>query len=233
MTLDHRFDHRLVLTTYAQTARTAHGTLTELDQLSGDGDFGDNLREGLDQVETALRERPDEAAFALAANVFLDEVGGTSGPLIGLLFQEIARALSATDDARDGWRAGVTEGLAAIQRVGEAEPGDRTMVDALVPARDALAAGEGFAATARAALSGARATAAVRARRGRAAYVGDRALGAPDPGAMGVALLFWSLAEVAEPDTASGPTSGLTPDRTPDTATERLEELLRQARDSG
>jgi hypothetical protein len=50
---------------------------------------------------------------------------------------------------------------------------------------------------------------------------------------MGVALLFWSLAEVAEPDTASGPTSGPTPDRTPDTATDRLEEMLRQARDSG
>ncbi|MFE1795988.1 DAK2 domain-containing protein [Streptomyces sp. NPDC059517] len=217
MTPDHRLDHRVVLRAYAQTARTAHDTLTALDQLSGDGDFGDNLREGLDRVETALGERPDDAAFAVAASVFLDEVGGTSGPLIGLLFQEIARALALSEDAREGWRTGVTEGLAAIQRVGEAEPGDRTMVDALVPARDALTAGEDFAGTARAAVSGAQATAGIRARRGRAAYVGDRALGAPDPGAIGVALLFWSLAGVAEPDAAL----------------DTLEELLGRARDGG
>ncbi|MEU9189771.1 DAK2 domain-containing protein [Streptomyces sp. NPDC048484] len=210
-------DHRLVLRAYAQTARAAHETLTALDQLSGDGDFGDNLREGLDRVEDALGERPDDPAFAVAASVFLDEVGGTSGPLIGLLFQEIARALAASEDVREGWRTGVAEGLAAIQRVGEAEPGDRTMVDALAPARDALAAGEGYAGTARAALSGARATADIRARRGRAAYVGDRALGAPDPGATGVALLFWSLAGVAEPYAA----------------TDTLEEVLRQVRADG
>ncbi|MGP2441719.1 DAK2 domain-containing protein [Streptomyces sp. JW3] len=197
-------DQEKVLRTYAQAARTAHDELTALDQLSGDGDFGDNLREGLDGVERALDGDRAEAPFTVAAGVFLDEVGGTSGPLIGLLFQEIGRALAAHGDGREGWAAGVREGLAAIQRVGEAEPGDRTLVDALVPARDALDGGAGFADAARAALAGARATAAIKARRGRASYLGERALGAPDPGATGVALLFWSLARTAEPDADLG-----------------------------
>ncbi|WP_055554747.1 DAK2 domain-containing protein [Streptomyces sp. NBRC 110028] len=187
-------DPRLVLRTYTEATHTAYEVLTALDQLSGDGDFGDNLREGLDRISTALEARPADPPFAVAAAVFLDDVGGTSGPLMGLLFQELARAFATHDDDRAAWRSGVREGLAAIQRVGEAEPGDRTMVDALVPARDALEAGLDVRDVAAAALAGARATASLRARRGRASYVGQRALGAPDPGAMGVALLFWSLA---------------------------------------
>ncbi|WP_320777421.1 dihydroxyacetone kinase subunit DhaL [Streptomyces sp. CRN 30] len=197
-------DQEKVLRTYAEAARTAHDALTALDQLSGDGDFGDNLREGLDGVTSALDDGPADAPFTVAAGVFLDEVGGTSGPLIGLLFQEIGRALTEHGDGHEGWATGVREGLAAIQRVGEAEPGDRTMVDALAPARDALDGGAGYADTARAALDGARATADIKARRGRASYVGERALGAADPGATGVALFFWSLARVAEPDTELG-----------------------------
>ncbi|WP_327391600.1 MULTISPECIES: DAK2 domain-containing protein [unclassified Streptomyces] len=197
-------DQQLVLRVYARTAHTAHDTLTTLDQLSGDGDFGDNLREGLGRVVSALDARPGEPPFAVAAAVFLDEVGGTSGPLIGLLFQEIARAFAdhdgdEGDEGDDGgdaaWRSGVREGLAAIQRVGEAEPGDRTMVDALVPAQDALEAGAGVRDVALAALEGAQSTSALRARRGRASYVGQRALGSLDPGALGVALLFWSRAQ--------------------------------------
>jgi dihydroxyacetone kinase-like protein len=191
-------DQSLVLRTYAAAAHTAHDTLTALDQLSGDGDFGDNLREGLDRVTAALDAHPDRPPYAVAASVFLDEVGGTSGPLIGLLFQELARAHADHSDEHAAWRAGIGEGLAAIQRVGEAEPGDRTMVDTLVPARNALDAGADPRETALAALDGARATAALRARRGRASYVGERAVGSPDPGALGVALLFWSHARARE-----------------------------------
>ncbi|MGY5003257.1 dihydroxyacetone kinase subunit DhaL [Streptomyces griseus] len=191
-------DARTVLTAYAETARTAHPALTTLDQLSGDGDFGDNLRDGLDRVAAALVDQPAEPAFAVAASVFLDEVGGTSGPLIGLLFQELARAHAAhPGNDQEAWRTGVREGLAAIQRVGEAEPGDRTLVDALAPARDALEADADPRSVAEAALEGAHATAALRARRGRASYVGERAVGSPDPGALGIALLFWCRARTA------------------------------------
>ncbi|MFD7712116.1 DAK2 domain-containing protein [Streptomyces sp. NPDC059786] len=202
-------DQRTVLRTYTDAVHTAHDTLTALDQISGDGDFGDNIAEGLDRTAAALEKSPGEAPFAVAARIFLDEVGGTSGPLMGLLFQEIAAAFAAHDDDRAAWRAGVREGLAAIQRVGEAQPGDRTLVDALVPARDALDAGADVRDVAVAALDGARATADLRARMGRASYVGERALGFPDPGATGVALLFWSLA------TAEGHSPGDLADQLP------------------
>ncbi|RZD71124.1 DAK2 domain-containing protein [Streptomyces albidoflavus] len=189
-------DARTVLTSFTSAAHIAHTSLTALDQVSGDGDFGDNLREGLGLVTAALDHRPDEPPFAVAANVFLDEVGGTSGPLMGLLFQELARAHAAHQgDDRAAWTTGVREGLAAIQRVGEAEPGDRTLVDTLVPARDALESGASERGVAEAALAGAQATSALRARRGRASYVGERAVGWPDPGALGIALLFWCRAD--------------------------------------
>src|SRR5690606_25693555 len=87
-------------------------------------------------------------------------------------------------------------GLAAIQRVGEADVGDRTLVDALAPAAEALRETEGdVAVMVRAAVDGALSTADLRARRGRASYVGERAVGHLDPGAVGVALVLAVLAE--------------------------------------
>lgn len=144
--------------------------------------------------------RPLEAA----ASAFLDEVGGTSGPLFGLLFQELAASVRRMDTGRptDALAAGVRDGLAAIQRVGDAEEGDKTLVDALAPAAAALSAvagspaspaadpGQALAEAATAAWQGVRRTARTTARRGRASYLGDRAVGVPDPGAVGVALLF-------------------------------------------
>ncbi|WP_016906737.1 DAK2 domain-containing protein [Streptomyces xiaopingdaonensis] len=204
-------DQDRVVRTYAQASHTAHDALTALDQISGDGDFGDNLREGLDRTVAALDAADGASATEVAGSVFLDEVGGTSGPLIGLLFSEIGRALAGTADDRAGWTDGVRSGLAAIQRVGEAEPGDRTLVDALVPALAALEGDDSWTGVAEAALSGAAATAGTRARRGRASYVGERAVGNPDPGATGVALLFWALARVAEPDSGLGDIEELVP----------------------
>ncbi|MCF7550430.1 DAK2 domain-containing protein [Pseudonocardia sp. WMMC193] len=185
-----------VLRTFARAAEDAHAALTELDQLSGDGDFGDNLRGGLREA-VARFDAGGTSAFGALGEVFLDEVGGTSGPLLGLLFTEIAQALDGGGSFGDGARAG----LAAIQRVGEAQVGDRTLVDALSPAVDAFATG-GFVAAAAAAKKGADHTAELRARMGRASYVGDRAKGEPDPGAVGIAVLFWAAATVESPDAA-------------------------------
>ncbi|POM23679.1 PTS-dependent dihydroxyacetone kinase, ADP-binding subunit DhaL [Actinomadura rubteroloni] len=189
-------DQNAVLRRYATAVDAAHGELTRLDRHSGDGDFGDNLRAGL-RAAAARHDRTGGPAFAVLGEVFLDEVGGTSGPLFGLLFTEIARALAADPGA---FASGAAAGLGAIRRVGEAEIGDRTLVDALAPAVDALHGPRPFAAAARAAADGAARTAGLRARRGRASYLGDRALGAADPGAAGIALLFWAVASVAEPD---------------------------------
>ncbi|GAA2401146.1 hypothetical protein GCM10010191_05500 [Actinomadura vinacea] len=190
-------DQEGVLRRYAAAVERAHAELTELDRHSGDGDFGDNLRGGL---RDALRryEKFGGAPFAALSEVFLDEVGGTSGPLFGLLFSELARALEADGSVR-GWADGTAAGLAAIQRVGEAEVGDRTLVDALSPAAGALREGgdSAFARAAEDASKAAAATADLRARMGRASYVGDRAKGGADPGALGVALLFQAIAEGA------------------------------------
>ncbi len=176
-------------TTPLPIASTGTGTAASLPAAKGSA-----------RVRTASGEaaRPLEAAAA----AFLDEVGGTSGPLFGLLFQELAAAVRAAeaDASCAALAAGTAGGLAAIQRVGEAEVGDKTLVDALAPAAAALSADtsadprEALAAAARAAWQGVRATATATARRGRASYLGDRAAGVPDPGAVGIALLFSSAA---------------------------------------
>jgi dihydroxyacetone kinase-like protein len=172
----------------------AEPVLTALDEASGDGDFGSNLDEGLARVET--RVAAGEAGRPALVGVFLDEVGGTSGPLFGLLFASVGRAASSSEDYLAALADGLAEGLAAIQRVGEAQVGDRTLVDALAPAVAALHEQPADAAAmVRAGVDGALATAEIRARRGRSSYVGDKALGHPDPGAVGIALLLTVLAE--------------------------------------
>ncbi|MEU6563414.1 dihydroxyacetone kinase subunit DhaL [Nocardia nova] len=172
----------------------AEPALTTLDEITGDGDFGVNLREGFAEVGDRLAAPDSPAPWDTLRAVFLDEVGGTSGPLFGLLFQSLGARAAQSDSYIDALGTGIGDGLAAIQRVGEAEVGDRTMVDALAPAVEALSGGD-ITAMVSAAVDGALSTAAVRARRGRASYLGERAVGHPDPGAVGVALLLCVLAE--------------------------------------
>lgn len=177
----------------------AEPTLTALDEATGDGDFGSNLAEGLDRAVAR------GAGWSSLAEVFLDEVGGTSGPLFGLLFQHVLLAAASTVDYLPALSKGLDESLGAIQRVGEAQVGDRTLVDALTPAVSALrSAPDDAALMVSAAVDGALATAEIKARRGRSSYVGDKALGHPDPGAVGLALL---LAVLAEPVLGEGATA--------------------------
>ncbi|NGO69471.1 dihydroxyacetone kinase family protein [Streptomyces boncukensis] len=208
---------RAVLDRYAEIVTQVRDNLTQLDQLVGDGDFGDNLTGGVRRAVKLADESGSEGLAALA-QAFLDDVGGTSGPLFGLLFQHLAAAPGADGGAEAQGApplaelAGAAEAAhAAIHRVGGARPGDCTLVDALAPAAESLAssAAEGAAeeapltSAAQAAIRGALGTASVRPRRGRASYVGDHALGVPDPGALAVALLFAALADVHEPAMAA------------------------------
>ncbi len=185
-----------ILARYAEDVDAAHDDLTRLDQLSGDGDFGDNLTGGLRRA----RELPG-ADLGAAADAFFDGVGGTSGPLFGLVLQ--ALATSDTQAGPAGLADALAEALESVQRVGGAQVGDRTLVDALAPAagaaRDAEQRGGVAVAAARAAVDGASGTSSLRARRGRASYVGERALGSPDPGAVGIALLLVAIAAVDDP----------------------------------
>lgn len=198
---------RAVLDGFATAVSRARRHLTALDQLVGDGDFGDNLVGGVRRA-LALNAAGTGGMTALAES-FLNHVGGTSGPLFGLLFQQLA-VLSWPDDPAPGARAvadAAASGLAAIHRVGGAEIGDCTLVDALAPAIDTLRAARDsaspFTAAAEAAVRGASNTAFLTPRRGRASYVGERAIGVPDPGALGVALLFIAFAHVYEPTAAA------------------------------
>ncbi|MFF7363612.1 dihydroxyacetone kinase subunit DhaL [Streptomyces sp. NPDC008125] len=194
---------------FAASAHATETELTTLDQQVGDGDFGVNLSAGVraaQRLRSAVgdtEEGDPSAALGSTASAFLDEIGGTSGPLFGLLFQALGAAVAAEGPALTtaGLAAGTENGLAAIRRVGDAKPGDKTLVDALTPAAEALRdAPDGtppdraLALAADAAWEGVRETAALRARMGRASYVGERASGIPDPGAVGVALLFASAA---------------------------------------
>ncbi|ACU70031.1 Glycerone kinase [Catenulispora acidiphila DSM 44928] len=199
---------RAVLDRFSQNVSQARANLTTLDQLVGDGDFGDNLAGGV-QRALVLNASGTDGMTALA-NAFLDDVGGTSGPLFGLLFQQLAVVSFADDRAPDVQAVAdaAAASYAAIHRVGGAEVGDCTLMDALAPAAEALAAAarEGsespFTTAAEAAVQGALDTASLAPRRGRASYVGEHAIGVADPGALGVALLFSALAYVYEPDAA-------------------------------
>ncbi|OON72039.1 dihydroxyacetone kinase subunit DhaL [Streptomyces tsukubensis] len=195
---------------FACSARATEEQLTALDQEVGDGDFGTNLTAGVGAAVRRLDRLPADgfgpaAPLEAAATAFLDEVGGTSGPLFGLLLQSLAAAVDSGGPTTTALAEGAADGLAAIQRVGDAALGDKTLVDALAPAAEALRAtppGEppqvALAAAAQAAWRGVRETARLRARMGRSSYVGERAAGVPDPGAVGVGLLFASDAGVVE-----------------------------------
>ncbi|MBH5338647.1 dihydroxyacetone kinase subunit L [Streptomyces pactum] len=211
---------------FADSVSATEPELTVLDQRAGDGDFGTNLRTGLALAARELAALPDgplpaAAPLEATARAFLDGVGGTSGPLFGLLFQELSTAVAAAGPSVRvaALAAGTGAGLAAIQRVGEAVPGDKTLVDALAPAARELQrfspAGRpdrALAAAARGAWQGVQSTTLLRAHRGRASYLGDRASGVPDPGAVGVALFFTTAnahvvsltSRLAGPGTASG-----------------------------
>ncbi len=124
-------------------------------------------------------------------------MGGASGPLYGTLLRRTGKALGdapEVDAAR--FAEALRTGVEAVAALGGAAPGDKTMLDALVPAVEAL--GTSFAAARDAALEGALATTPLRARKGRASCLGERGVGHQDPGATSSALLFEALAGTAE-----------------------------------
>lgn len=196
--LDAAFFRRWMTATASAVDRDA-GRLTELDSAIGDADHGSNLRRGFAAVTTALDEAGPATpggVLALAGRTLISTVGGASGPLYGTLLRRTAEALGTEAQVtEDRLRRALTYGVEAVGRLGGAQPGDQTMIDALVPAAAALQ--ESFAAAAEAARAGAEGTVPMRARKGRASYLGDRSIGHQDPGAASSALLIAALAEAA------------------------------------
>lgn len=180
---------------FADRTEGLRDRFNSLDQAAGDGDFGDNIAAGVSQAVRRGNADDDVVAdFGHLASAFLDDVGGSSGPLLGLIFGGIAsRAGAAAPDAlAEAVLAGLGDALTAVQRAGGAQPGDRTLVDALAAVADDADKRGATAlddAGVLAAIDAAASTADMIAGRGRAAYVGERAIGHPDAGAVAVAWL--------------------------------------------
>ncbi len=189
------------LSDFAAEIHEHAGLLTELDSAIGDADHGANMDRGMKAV-VAL----DPAGFATAADLckkagmtLVSTVGGASGPLYGTFLLRFAAALGGPDAAAE-LGAALRAGVEGILARGKAERGDKTMVDALLPALDAYdaARGEGVAAAlnaaAAAAAQGRDATIPLVARKGRASYLGERSAGHQDPGATSVTMLLEAAA---------------------------------------
>jgi dihydroxyacetone kinase-like protein len=183
--------------------------LTQLDAAIGDGDHGVNMRRGFEAVGRAVggrTDRPPGELLELVGTTLVSGVGGASGALWGSFFRAAARELEARPEADvPGLCRALAAGIAAIEELGAARSGDKTMLDALVPAVAALEAGleadvppaVALAAAGDAAEAGARATVPLQARRGRASYLGERSIGHEDPGACSAALVMRALARSA------------------------------------
>ncbi|MFF3643516.1 dihydroxyacetone kinase subunit DhaL [Streptomyces sp. NPDC002564] len=197
--LDADFFRRWLTAVAAAVDREAD-RLTELDSPIGDADHGSNLRRGFTAVAATLeKEAPATpgAVLMVAGRQLISTVGGASGPLYGTLLRRTGKALGdAAEVDRAGFAEALRTGVDAVAALGGAAPGDKTMLDALVPALDGLE--ESFGAAREAALHGALATTPLQARKGRASYLGERSIGHQDPGATSAALLFEALAETAE-----------------------------------
>jgi dihydroxyacetone kinase-like protein len=190
----------------AAAVRAESEYLTQLDAAIGDGDHGVNMNRGFDAVAKALAVQdggqPPGRLLILVGKTLVSTVGGASGPLWGTAFRRAGRSLGSAPSF-DGAElvAAIDEAIGGVVELGAAQPGDKTMVDALTPAAGALRASLGtgaeldraLAAAAAAAEEGARATIPMQARKGRASYLGERSIGHQDPGATSVALVMRAL----------------------------------------
>jgi phosphoenolpyruvate---glycerone phosphotransferase subunit DhaL len=181
--------------------------LTALDSAVGDGDLGISLDRGFTAVQAELSANPPadlRSVFQTVATVLIRTMGGTAGPLLGTFFLGAGAACAGKSElAPADVMALFQAGVEGIQQRGKATLGDKTMLDALLPAvdamRGALEAGSGLADIlergAAAAEAGMRATIAMQARKGRGSYLGERSVGHQDPGATAAHLLLKAAAD--------------------------------------
>ena len=180
--------------------------LTQLDAAIGDGDHGTNMDRGFTAVSEAMGSQADGLApgrlLILAGKTLVSTVGGASGPLWGSALRRAGRALGDAEEFDGPQLADAFDAaLAGVVELGAASPGDKTMVDALAPAAEALrvsieaggSVADAVAVAAEAAAEGAKATVPMQARKGRASYLGERSIGHQDPGATSAALVLREL----------------------------------------
>ena len=182
----------------ARRVKSERDRLNRLDAALGDGDHGTSVSAALAAAVADIAELSQPSAsdiWLTTANAVMNRMGGASGALFGTFFLKGAGLLRGKEGAsKSDLQAVLQAGLQGVKARGKAEVGDKTMVDALEPAVKAFCAAEDFAGAwrnaAKAARKGAESTRELVARRGRARYLGERAIGLIDPGAASIALIF-------------------------------------------
>jgi dihydroxyacetone kinase-like protein len=195
------------LRAFAAAVAQRRDQLTELDAAIGDADHGINMDRGMQAVVAKLDQAPPDALGSLLKTVgmtLVSTVGGAAGPLYGTFFLRMGSAAgeSAEITLRE-WAAALEAGVQGVRERGKAELADKTMIDALAPAAEALAAGAAAGLSPAAALrraaeaaeQGMKDTIPLVARKGRASYLGERSAGHQDPGATSSWLLLEAAAE--------------------------------------
>ncbi|MDR1979536.1 MAG: dihydroxyacetone kinase subunit L [Synergistaceae bacterium] len=167
--------------------------LTDLDSAIGDADHGINMNRGMKRVMDKIRDKEYadfSGIFRDAGMTVMSAVGGSAGPLYGTFFMKLGQKLSGKSEVSAGEFAdAIGEGLAGITSLGKSAVGDKTMVDAIDPAINALrenaSSGDETAwdRAVAAAENGMKETIPMLARRGRSSYLGERSIGHQDPGA--------------------------------------------------
>jgi phosphoenolpyruvate---glycerone phosphotransferase subunit DhaL len=203
-------DVRDWISAYAAEIAEQRAELVKLDTAIGDGDHGTNMDRGMRKAVEKLDATGDDDIGALLKAVgmaLVSSVGGAAGPLYGTLFLQMGTACAGKEELDlAGWTDALEAGVKGVQARGKAEPEDKTMVDALLPALEALrAAGNDGAGlddalrrSADAAAEGMRATTPLEARKGRASYLGERSVGHQDPGATSSYMLLDAAATTFE-----------------------------------
>ena len=189
--------------TFAEVIADQKAYLTELDSAIGDADHGINMDRGMQAVLGKLDAAPSGddigAMFKTVGMTLVSTVGGAGGPLYGTLFLQLGVATAGKDElTAPDWQAALEAAVTGVQARGKAEAGDKTMLDTLIPARDAFAAAVADGAELPAALrrsaeageQGMKDTIPLVARKGRASYLGERSAGHQDPGATSSTLLL-------------------------------------------
>ena len=197
---------------FSSTVAENRDYLTRLDSAIGDADHGINMDRGMKAVGAKLDGLEGDDIGALLKTVgmtLVSTVGGAGGPLYGTLFLQMGMATTGKSELEpEDWAAALDAAVKGVQMRGKAEPGDKTMVDALIPARDAYSAAvaegasfeEALRRSAQAAEEGMLATTPLVAKKGRASYLGERSNGLQDPGATSSQLLVKTAADTWAPE---------------------------------
>jgi dihydroxyacetone kinase-like protein len=205
----------LVVRTIAQAAVDNEKYFGDLDAVVGDGDFGYSLARGFENVLAGWDDvdRSDIGTFLKKIGMTITaRIGGTSGPIWGTAFMRAGMTAGATDTLTgEQVVAMLRAAVEGIKARGQADVGDKTLLDVLVPVTDRLEAelsagsdaAQALAAMAATAKEAADATADMVARRGRASYTGERSRGSVDAGAMGVAVILGRIDEAWQREGAS------------------------------